>query len=101
MDAPRPRSLAARALAHPVRAVSQALYEGSPKADLLGACLGHHAPYAKMLAIEYPLHFATFRGQGVVAALRIVYEDYKPLRMGAALIFNLMSKVASMRKESS
>lgn len=54
----------------PVATVARALYDGSPNPLLLGAVLGHHAPYCQSLAQEYPLLFAAFRGMGVVPALR-------------------------------
>jgi len=53
-----------------VATVARALYDGSPNPLLLGAVLGHHAPYCQSLAQEYPLLFAPFRGMGVVPALR-------------------------------
>ena len=65
-----PREALAQFSHLPVATVARALYDGSPNPLLLGAVLGHHAPYCQSLAQEYPLLFAPFRGMGVVAALR-------------------------------
>ena len=45
--------------------------------------------------------FAGARVEGVVTALRIVYEDFSPLRMAGDLIFNLMKKVVAMQHPQS
>merc|ERR1719199_2419961 len=55
----------------PVAVVARALYDGSPNPLLLGAVLGHHAPYCQSLAQEYPLLFAP---SGAVARRRSAWS---------------------------
>lgn len=55
----------------PVGDLARRLYSSAEaSADLLGACLGDHAPYFRKLANEYPKLWTEVAGMGLVDALR-------------------------------
>lgn len=50
--------------------VGRNLYEATVPPELLGACLGHHAPFWKELALEYAMHWKEFAGLDICTAIR-------------------------------